>query len=68
MTCAIPTRTSSGTTTTTVPRCTGPTTATPRQQANERGRARIETLLLGDAASLEPYGLGPVRTVAEYEA
>ena len=37
-------------------------------QANERGRARIEALLLGDAASLDPYGLGPVRTVAEYEA
>jgi hypothetical protein len=31
------------------------------------GRDRLATLLLGDASTLEPYGLGTARSVAEYE-
>jgi hypothetical protein len=36
--------------------------------AHQRGVERLHTLLLGDATSLGPHGLGSVRTVAQYEA
>lgn len=35
--------------------------------AHQRGVERLRTLLLGDATTLGPHGLGSVRTVAEYE-
>ncbi len=38
------------------------------QPAEKRAQQRLATLLVGDASQLGEYGLGPHRTVAEYEA